>query len=251
MSSISIALNQSKRVWTIAKKDIRIYYSKGPVVIFGIIFPAILFLTFMIGRKLPLDSTMPGLMGMILFFSATAISPAVVPWEAQARTLERLLSAQLTTATIIMGDILASFMFGTLLFVVPLAIGIVLGMTVSSPLLLAFAVLLSSFCFSSLGVIFSAAPTNTPSNIMMLASVVKLPLIFISGVFIPLDELPAWGKIISFVSPLTYFTDTARHLIQGEGCLPVSLDLLVLFAFTVFFLVAAMKMHAKTMRRRI
>ncbi len=74
MPAISTALGQSRRVWTIAKKDIRIYYSKGPVVIFGIIFPVFLFLSFMIGRRLTLDSTMPGLMGMILFFSATAIS---------------------------------------------------------------------------------------------------------------------------------------------------------------------------------
>jgi ABC-2 type transport system permease protein len=251
MTAIATALGQSRRVWTIAKKDIRIYYSKGPVVIFGIIFPVFLFLSFMIGRKLTLDSTMPGLMGMILFFSATAISPAVVPWETQARTLERLMSSQVTIPTIILGDILASFAFGAMIFIVPLAIGVALGMSVSSPILLALAVVLASLCFSSLGVIFSAAPTNTPSNVMMLSSAVKLPLLFISGVFIPLSDLPAWGKTVALLSPLTYFTDAARHLIQGAGNLPMAVDLLSLIAFTALFLTVAMGLHAKTMTRRI
>ena len=34
----------------IAKKDILIYYSKGPVIIFGILLPIFLFLAFWIGR---------------------------------------------------------------------------------------------------------------------------------------------------------------------------------------------------------
>jgi ABC-2 type transport system permease protein len=100
-------------------------------------------------------------------------------------------------------------------------------------------------------VVFSAAPTNTPSNVMMLSSAVKLPLLFISGVFIPLNDLPAWGKTLALLSPLTYFTDAARHLIQGAGYLPLAVDLLSLLAFTALFLAAAAGLHAKTMTRRI
>ena len=35
---------QVRRAWAIAKKDIRIYYIKGPVLIFGIFMPVFLFL---------------------------------------------------------------------------------------------------------------------------------------------------------------------------------------------------------------
>jgi ABC-2 type transport system permease protein len=37
-------IDQLKRACAIAKKDIRIYYLKGPVVIFGILFPVFLFM---------------------------------------------------------------------------------------------------------------------------------------------------------------------------------------------------------------
>lgn len=251
MSNSTIYLEQLKRIWAIAKKDIRIYYAKGPVIIFGIIFPVFLFLSFMIGRQLALNFMIPGLLGMVLFFTATAISPAVTPWETQARTLERLMSCPVTIQTIILGDILASFIFGVLISIIPVMIGLALGMTLTYPLVLVLAIILAAFCFSALGLIFSATPTSLPSNVMMLSSMVKFPVIFISGVFIPLNELPPWGQAISFISPLTYFTDIARRLIEGKGHLPIAVDFLLLLAFTVLFLVIAAKLHQKTMPRRI
>jgi ABC-2 type transport system permease protein len=85
----------------------------------------------------------------------------------------------------------------------------------------------------------------------MIAAVVKFPVVFISGVFIPLDELPAWGQGIAYISPLTYFTDIARSCIQGQGHLPLAVDFGSLIAFTILFLMVAMKMHQQTMPRRI
>lgn len=251
MSDRAIVIQQIKRALAIAKKDIRIYYSKGPVIIFGILFPLFLFLSFAVGRNLSLDFMLPGLLGMILFFTATAISPAVAPWETQARTLERLMSCPVTLPTIILGDVLASFAFGTLISILPIAVGLAIGISISQPLLLALGLILAAFCFSSLGLIFSAAPASTPSTIMMLSSMVKFPVVFISGVFIPIAELPTWGRAIAFVSPLTYFTDIARHSLQQNGYLPVAIDVAVLLGFSIFFVVLAMRLHQRTMPKRI
>ncbi len=242
---------QMQRALVIARKDIRIYYSKGPVVIFGVLLPVFLFLSFMIGRNLTADFMIPGLLGMILFFTATAISPIVIPWETQARTLERLMSCPVMVETLILGDVLASFAFGLGISLVPIIIGLALGITISNLFLFALATLLAAFCFSSLGNIFSVPPTNSPATVNMIASVVKFPIIFISGIFIPLNELPPWGEAISYISPLTYFTDVARYCIQGKAHLPVYIDFLALLAFTVFFLIVAMRFHRKTMPVRI
>jgi ABC-2 type transport system permease protein len=247
----TMALQQARRALVIARKDIRIYYSKGPVIIFGVLFPVFLFLSFTIGRHLTVDFMIPGLLGMILFFTATAISPIVIPWEAQARTLERLMSCPLRIETIILGDILASFAFGLGISLVPIIIGLALGVTVSSPVIFALAVILAAFCFASLGNVFSIPPTNLPATVNMIASAVKFPVVFISGIFIPLDELPTWGEAISYISPLTYFTDIARYSIQGRGHLPVAVDLLALLAFSVLFLALAMRLHRHTMPKRI
>ena len=251
MLDTTLAWQQARRSLAIAHKDIRIYYSKGPVIIFGVLFPVFLFLSFTIGRHMTLDFMMPGLLGMILFFSATSISPIVVPWEAQARTLERLMSCPVRLETIILGDILASFVFGVGISLVTIILGLFLGVTVSSSVVFTVAVILAAFCFASLGNVFSIPPTNLPATVNMIASVVKFPVVFISGIFIPLDQLPGWGQAIAYISPLTYFTDIARNSIQGQGYLPVVIDFLALLGFTAVFLVVAMKLHQKTMPKRI
>lgn len=251
MSDLVTIRQQARRALVIARKDIRIYYAKGPVIIFGVLMPVFLFLAFTIGRSLSADFMIPGLLGMILFFTATSVSPIVLPWEAQARTLERLMACPVRLETIILGDILASFIFGVGISVVPIIIGLTLGVTVASPGILALAVILAAFCFASLGNVFSIPPTNLPATVNMIAAAVRFPVVFISGVFIPLEELPTWGRTIAYVSPLTYFTDIARNLMQAQGHLPIVVDFLALTGFTAIFLIVAMKLHRRTMPRRI
>ncbi|MCR4405028.1 MAG: ABC transporter permease [Candidatus Acetothermia bacterium] len=76
-------------------------------------------------------------------------------------------------------------------------------------------------------------------------------MVFISGVFIPLDELSAWGRALAYISPLTYFTDLARRSIQGRGHLPLAVDFAALVGFTLLFLLVATRLHERTMPRRI
>jgi len=244
--------DQFTRSFAIVKKNIRIYYSKGPVIIFGLLVPFFLFLSFYIGRSMPVGALIPGLLGMTAFFTATSVGPAIVPWEARAKTLERLISSPVSIWTIFLGDVLSSFLFGVLVSVFPIIVGLCIGVQIVNPLILGFGVVLATFCFASFSILLSAyPPTDTPASVMMLSSMIKFPLVFISGIFIPIEELPAWGKTVSSISPLTYFTDLAKYSISGKGYYPIELDLIVLAVFTIAFLVSAIKIHERTMQKRL
>ena len=241
-----------KRSLAIVDKNIRIYYSKGPVIIFGLLMPFFLFVAFYIGRNTPIEALVPGLLGMTAFFTATSVGPAIVPWEARAKTLERLISSPVSLWTIFVGDVLSSFIFGILVSAVAAAASFLFGVGIASPFLLCFGLVLSNFCFASFSILLSAyPPTDNPATIMMLSSMVKFPLVFISGVFIPLGELPVWGKIIASISPLTYFTDLLRYSIQGTSYYPLAADILALIVFTVAFLFVAIKIHEHTILKRL
>jgi ABC-2 type transport system permease protein len=241
-----------KQSLAIVDKNIRIYYSKGPVIIFGLLMPFFLFLSFYIGRNTPIEALIPGLLGMTAFFTATSVGPAIVPWEARAKTLERLISSPVSLRTIFMGDVLSSFIFGILVSAFPVAASLLIGVGIANPLLLCFGLVLSTFCFASFSILLSAyPPTDNPATIMMLSSMIKFPLVFISGVFIPIGELPVWGKTIAAISPLTYFTDLARYSIQGTSYYPVALDILALIVFTIAFLFIAIKIHEHTILKRL
>jgi ABC-2 type transport system permease protein len=241
-----------KQSLAIVEKNIRIYYSKGPVIIFGLLMPFFLFLSFYIGRNTPIETLIPGLLAMTAFFTATSVGPAIVPWEARAKTLERLISSPVSLRTIFMGDVLSSFVFGVLVSAVAAAASLLIGVGVVNPFLLCFGLVLSTFCFASFSILLSAyPPTDNPATIMMLSSMIKFPLVFISGIFIPIGELPVWGKTIAAISPLTYFTDLARYSIQGTSYYPVALDILALIAFTIAFLFVAIKIHEYTIQKRL
>jgi len=251
MTDSSVVLDQARRSLAIAKKDLRVYYAKGPVVIFGVLMPAFLFLAFFIGRHMPVNSLIPGLLGMAVFFTATAVSPVVAPWETQARTLERLASCPVAVWTILLGDMLASVIFGIAISFVPILVGLITGASIHHPFILAVGVVLAALCFSSLALIFSFPATSSPATIMMLSSLIKFPLVFVSGIFMPLGELPRWAKVIATVSPLTYFTEVARYCIGGTSYYPLSVSFLLLLVFTILFWGAAVRLHNRTLPKRL
>ena len=242
-------VGQLKKSFAVTKKDLFIFYLKGPVLISGILMPSFLFIAFALGRNLSLSFLIPGLLGMALFVTVSSIGPVIAPWETRMKTFERLVSAPITLWAIILGDIFASLMFGLFITFFIFIISIVLlGVEIISLSLVA-GTIIAAFCFSSLGLMISAPPTDNPSNIMMLQSMIKFPLIFISGVFVPIDNMGNW-KFISYISPLTYYTDLARHSISGTSNFDPIIDLLVLVGFSILFFTVAIVWHKKSLTRR-
>ncbi|NLW77445.1 MAG: ABC transporter permease [Methanomicrobiales archaeon] len=244
--------SQIRRAWAITKKDIRIYYLKGPVLIFGIIMPLFLFLAFFMGsRQIPLSFLIAGLVGMTLFFTATAVSPAIFPWEGSAKTLERLASTPITVEAMIFGDMMASALFSIGITFITVIIGIVLGLSLLHGFILLSVIIIGAWCFAAIGMLFAAMPTNTPSNIMMISNLVKFPLVFISGIFIPLEQMPPWGQMLAWFSPLTYIVDIVRYSYTNSNFLPIIIDFVVLILFTIAGTGLSMYLHKRLMPSRL
>ena len=64
----------------ILKKNARLYYLKPPVLIFGVLFPVFFFLAFKMGRPIPAENIVPGMVAMALWFTSSAVGPLVTPW---------------------------------------------------------------------------------------------------------------------------------------------------------------------------
>src|SRR4030042_4191318 len=176
--------------WAIAKKDMRIYYFKPPVLMFGVLTPVFMFLSFMVRRQFVASNLIPGLPAMVLFFAASSVTSAVIPWEKGQQTFERLLMAPVSVFAVLWGKAIAGAVFGALVAVVPLLIGtFAFDMEVDQSWLLVVSVIVSTCSFASLGVLLSSLRRSQQvGDIMMLGNMFRLPIIFVSGVFIPLQE---------------------------------------------------------------
>jgi ABC-2 type transport system permease protein len=247
----SKVLDQIIRSFTLVKKDVMIYYSRGPVVLMGVLWPAIMFISFAFGRGMAIENLMPGLIGVSVFFTCSAISPVAFPFETAQRTLERLVSSPVAIWTILFGDMLASAIVGIIISAVPIIIALGFGVTFTSPIVLVVAIILGSICFATMSLLLAVAPVSGPQYTQMLATLTKFPLMFISGVFIPLDNLPSAARAVSYISPLTYFTDIARYATGHGSYLPLYVDFLAIIVFTIIFWIVAVKLHNRTLPKRV
>jgi len=235
----SIAL---RGIMVTARKDIRIYYRKAPVFIFGLILPTFLFFAFFIGRQLDVPTYFPGFLAMSLFFTSSSVGPLIIPWEKQAGTFERLLSLPVSIPLLVIGDTLAGAGFGIIISFIVLIVGAIflpLSIPLAAVILLPIFFILGNICFAALGVLLSSPAGRVPANIMMLAALVRFPLIFISGIFTPLAELSGNAMIITFMSPLTYLVDGLNAAMGQTSVVPIVVDMVVLIAYTAVFLFAA------------
>jgi ABC-2 type transport system permease protein len=246
-SAMAEFLRQARCAWVIAKKNARVYYLKGPVVTFGIVFPLFFYLSFAAVHDAPVSVMVPGIAAMALFFTASAVGPLVTPWERQARTFERLITSPASLSAILAGDIGAGAAFGAALALLPLGAALVLTTAhVSAPLPLLAGWLLGAIAFSSLGVLMAAPATDTPSQVMMLSNLVRLPLIFVSGVFVPHAQMPHWGQWLSPFSPLSYCADLIRVGFGSASYFGVTTDGLALAGISTAFAVAAHFFHRRS-----
>jgi ABC-2 type transport system permease protein len=72
----------------------------------------------------------------------------------------------------------------------------------------------------------------------MYSNLVRLPLIFVSGIFIPISQLGSWAWT-NALSPLTYLVDLFHAAINGDATFSPAVDIAALLIVTLVFIVAA------------
>lgn len=241
-----------RQIIAIAGKDVRVYYTKGPTLIFGLLFPFFFFLSFVVGREMNPTTLMPGLIAMVVFFSATAVGPVIFPTETRGHTLERLISMPVSFWCILLGDSMASAIFCVISSVIPIVLAFLLiGMDIGGLSLTLVGVLVGSMCFAFFGQLMSAPPVDQPSTIMMITTIVKFPLVFISGIFIPLAIMPEGLRFVALLSPLTYLADFFWASVSGTSVFHPLLNLTVIGAWALLMSTLSLLVHGRTVERRL
>jgi ABC-2 type transport system permease protein len=233
----------------IAKKDAKLYYFKQPVIMFGIIFPTFLYFSFSIGREIPPNLFLPALVAVTSLFASGSIVVVSLSMERGAGTLDRLLTAPVSLSMIVLGKALAGCAFGFVLSMIFTGVFMPLsGFPLKEPFLFVTGVALSSFAFAALGMPISVY-ANTPPEAMMPLNLVRFPMMFLCGVFIPFEALPVSLQAIARLLPLTYSVELLRQAATGSVILQtLLLDIAALTLFLLALLLLATKMLRKSIQ---
>jgi len=243
-------LRELRVAWAIGEKDIKIYYAKFPSLMFGVLFPFSMFLAFVAGRKMPISRSIPVLVAQTLFFASSTIGPVTIPLERRIRTFDRFLIAPVSLITVLLGKTIAGFLYGILVSTIPVVIGsLVFHSSVTDPLALIIGMILSALCFAAMGIMFASIPGQSPGQVMMPLNFVRIPLLFISGVFIPVKELPPWGQAVSLFSPLTHTIELLREGLGGGSTFGLPINMAALLLYLALFLYIGIRFHIINQKR--
>lgn len=232
----------------IAWKDARVYYFKAPNFTYGLLMPVSLFLAFSLAGEMDVKLVVSGLPALAVLFGTTSIEAVAIVLEKQTGTFDRLLAAPVSFLTIMVGKALSGFFFGTALGVAVLVpVSLLAGVPVASPLLAVVAVGFSSLCFAALGVLVSAYANWVPEA-QMVSNLIRFPMTFLAGAFIPFESMPPALLALARVMPLTYSVEALRIAISDPGNTATYLtDILALALFSAALLLVA----AEVLRRRL
>ena len=166
---------------------------------------------------------------------------------AEQDTYTALLATPCTVADVVAGEVLWAASKAVLGVTLVLLVTVVLGL-MSGPLLVGQLAVgfLAGLAFGALGMVVTALASSYNFFEYYFTLVISVMFVF-SGVFYPVDTLPAWGQTLAWLLPLTHAVGPSRELAAGHLDWHLAGDLLWLLVVTaVAFYVAE-----RTVRRRL
>ncbi len=193
----------------------------------------------------------PGLLMMIVMMSAMTGIPEGISREKEMGTFDGVLSAPINPVSIIIGKSAAltigGFIQGILVFILAV---VFFGVQVQGSILLAFGLLfLGVFSFIGLGILFTSVSEDQKTS-TLIANLLMFPMMFVSGIMFPVQQMPWFMQWLSAIIPVTYAADAMRKvMILNAGLQDVLPQIVILVAFGIVTMAIAIPVFKKSMTR--
>ena len=183
----------------------------------------------------------PGVVGMILSMVTAMLTATAVVRERERGTIEQLIVTPIRSWELIVGkllpyvalayvDIFEILILGHFWFQVPIRgdLGLIL-------------LLSGLFVISSLGIgLFASTIANTQQEAMITVLFTMLPSIFLSGFFFPIDAMPKFLQVVSYIIPLRFYLVIIRALLlKGVGVQALQNEIIALIIFAIVIMAGA------------
>ncbi len=180
----------------------------------------------------------PGILGMALMQGGIFAAVPLVE-QREKLILKRLAATPLRRWTLVGSNVVLRLIIAIAQAVILIGIGVaVFGVQVLGSLaLMAFLVALGAVTFIAIGYVVAAfARTEEAAN--GIVQVVQFPMMFLSGVFFPIEIMPNVLRPVATIMPLTYLGDALRQvMINGSPYAPLPVDIAVLGGWMLVCLV--------------
>lgn len=174
----------------------------------------------------------PGVISLILLVVTMMSTSLAVVREREIGTLEQLIVTPIRPIELMIGKIAPFVLVGILDVVLILVVAVFwFKVPIAGSLLLLFA-LTAVFLSTSLGLgLLISTVSRTQQQAMMTSFFIMQPSILLSGFMFPIESMPGWIQILTYLIPLRYFIEIIRGIfLRGVGLEALWPQSLLLFA---------------------
>jgi ABC-2 type transport system permease protein len=190
-----------------------------------------------------IDFLVPGIVGMaIMNTGIIGLSTSFVNYRERG-ILRRIKVTPFALSSFILSKIVAQLVVAVSQAVILVGLGLLLfDLNLhGAPFLTLIVILTGGLAFLAIGFALSGLAKNAEAAASY-ANLITFPMLFLSGVFFPLDSAPGWLQPITRVMPLRYLVDALRNVMtRGRGLESIWLDLLFLAVTFVIGMVIAVR----------
>lgn len=186
----------------------------------------------------------PGIMGLIFILVCAMMTSVSIVREKEAGTMEVLLVSPVRPFKIIIAKMIPYFAISCIVLVMILLLArYLLGVPMSGGAAGIFVLSLLYLVLSlSLGLFVSTVARTQVAALLISAMVMMMPIMMLSGMIFPIENLPAFFRAVSAIVPARWYIDAVRKMmIQGVHLGEVWQDCIVLLGMTVLLLGVSFK----------
>lgn len=190
----------------------------------------------------------PALMVMLLTIMCGFLPALNIVWEKETGTIEQMNVTPVKKFTFILSKQIPYWIVGVMAFTIAMIVGWgIFGLTPAGSIgLLYLSIIVFVFTMSAFGLIISNY-SNTMQQAMFVMFFFVLILVWLSGLFTPVQSMPEWAKMITIFNPLKYVIQIMRGIyLKGSTFAEIIKPLGVLSCFLVFFVSWAVFSYRKS-----
>ena len=219
-------MNNLLGVYTIWYRDIlRFWYDKARI-FSALLFPV--FFLFIFGSGLSgsigtmgggvdfIQFMYPGIIGMTVLMGAFMSGVSIV-WDREFGFLKEVLVAPISRISVALGRTLGSATVASIqgIMILILAPFIKVSLSIWTVLALIPLMFLLAASMGSLGILLASRIKSTEA-FQAIMQMLMFPMIFLSGVFFPMQNLPGWMSFIVKINPASYGVAAIRQVVLGN-----------------------------------
>ena len=223
----------ARGTWVVAYREILRYITERSRIVGSLAMPLLLLVVFgagftnVIGGMAPgidyIQFMYPGIIAITVLTTSLMAGVSVV-WDREYGFLREILVAPISRTGIVLGKAVGATIQATIQVAIMLVLAPILGVQLDLGIILGLLpmIVILSLGLSGLGILL-ASFMRSQQGFQTVMQIIIFPLIFLAGVFFPVNNVPLWMELISKVNPLTYGVDAVRQVFLGADVSAVGL----------------------------